>query len=238
MQAFAGLMSVTGEPGRPPVRVTPSIIDMGTGMWSVIGILAAIERRHRTGTGGVVDASLFETALSWMTVSIAIALASGREPGRSGSEAAMIVPYKAYRASDRYMVIAAGNDGLFRRLAAALGHPGWAADPRYRDNAARVTHRAELNAAIDAVVATLPALHWSALLDAAGVPCAPLQTVGEVLAHPQTRAVEMVCAVPDSPLSLVGLPLRFDGRRPPVRVAPPALGSGNADVFGGAAGAP
>lgn len=232
MQAFGGLMSVTGEPDRPPIRVTPSIIDMGTGMWSVIGILSAIERRHRTGVGGVVDTSLFETALSWMAVSIANALASGREPRLAGSETAMIAPYKAYRAADRYMVIAAGNDNLFRRLAAALGHAEWAEDPRYRDNAARVAHREELNAAIDAVVATLPAEHWVELLDVAGVPCAPLQTVSEVLAHPQTKAVEMVCAVPESPLTLVGLPLRFDGRRPPLRTAPPPLGSGNVDVFG------
>jgi crotonobetainyl-CoA:carnitine CoA-transferase CaiB-like acyl-CoA transferase len=236
MQAFGGLMSVTGEPDRPPIRVTPSIIDMGTGMWSVIGILSAIERRHRTGVGGVVDTSLFETALSWMAVSIANALASGREPRLAGSETAMIAPYKAYRAADRYMVIAAGNDNLFRRLAAALGHVEWAEDPRYRDNAARVAHREELNAAIDAVVATLPAEHWVELLDVAGVPCAPLQTVSEVLAHPQTKAVEMVCPVPESPLTLVGLPLRFDGQRPPLRTAPPPLGSGNADVFGGTPG--
>jgi crotonobetainyl-CoA:carnitine CoA-transferase CaiB-like acyl-CoA transferase len=238
MQAFGGLMSVTGEPDRPPVRVTPSIIDMGTGMWSVIGILAAIERRHKTGVGGVIDASLFETALSWMTVSIAIALASGREPRPTGSETAMIVPYKAYRAADRHMVIAAGNDSLFRRLAAALGHAEWTDDPCYRDNAARVTHRETLNASIDEIVATMPAAHWTEVLDAAGVPCAPLQTVNEVLVHPQTRAVEMVCPVPDSPLTLVGLPLRFDGRRPPMRTAPPALGSRNVDVFGGAAGEP
>ncbi len=209
---------------------------MGTGMWSVIGILTLLERRHRTKAGGVVDASLFETALSWMTVWIANALASGREPGPTGSETAMIVPYKAYRAADRYIVIAAGNDNLFRGLAGALGHPEWLGDPRYRDNAARVANREVLNAAIDEAVATLSSDHWVELLDAAGVPCAPLQTVSEVLGHPQTQAVEMICAVSGSPLSLVALPLRFDGQRPPLRTPPPALGSGNPDVFGRAAG--
>jgi len=232
MQAFAGLMSVTGEPDRPPVRVTPSIVDMGTGMWSVIGILAAIERRHRTGRGGTIDTSLFETALSWMTVSIANAMASGKEPVPTGSETAMIVPYKAYRASDRYIIIAAGNDGLFGRLAAALEHAEWATDPRYRDNAARVVNREALNPAIDAIVVAQPSRHWMAVLDAAGVPCAPLQTVSEVLAHPQTHAVEMVSAVPGSPLSLVGLPVRFDGQRSPLRLAPPVLGAGNAEFRG------
>jgi crotonobetainyl-CoA:carnitine CoA-transferase CaiB-like acyl-CoA transferase len=231
MQAFGGLMSVTGEPDRPPVRVGPSIIDMGAGLWSVIGILAALEQRHRTGEGCVVDTSLFETSLSWMTVPVALALASGKDPGRSGSEAAMIVPYKAFRAADRYLVIAAGNDALFRKLAEALGHPEWIADPRFVDNAARVRNREAINGLIDAVVATADAAVWTAKLDAAGVPSAPLQKVSEVLAHPQTQALRMVAPVPEGNMQLMSLPLRFDGRRPPIRSAPPALGADNAAVF-------
>jgi crotonobetainyl-CoA:carnitine CoA-transferase CaiB-like acyl-CoA transferase len=232
MQAFAGIMSVTGEPERPPVRVGPSIVDMGSGLWAVIGILAAIERRHRTGEGCVVDTSLFETALAWMTVPLALALASGREPGRTGTEAAMIAPYKAYRASDRYVVIAAGNDALFRRFCAAAGKPEWADDARFLTNAERVKNRAALNALIDDVVKTATADEWIARLDEAGVPSAPLQTVNEVLAHPQTRAVEMVRPLPDGTMSLVGVPLRFDGERPPLRTRPPALGEHNAEIFG------
>src|SRR5690606_844637 len=107
---FGGIMSVTGEAGREPVRVGPSIVDMGAALWSVVGILAAMQRRHLTGVGGTVDTSLFETSLAWMTVPVATYLASGEEPAATGSEAAMIVPYKAYRAADGYLVIAAGND--------------------------------------------------------------------------------------------------------------------------------
>ena len=231
MQAFGGIMSVTGEAGRAPVRVGPSIVDMGTALWSVIGILSALERRHRTHEGATVDTSLFECALSWMTVPVAIQMASGRDPGRTGSEAAMIVPYKAFKASDRYLVIAAGNDSLFRRFSEVAGRPEWARDARFATNADRVKHREALNAMIDEVVATATADEWVARLDAAGVPAAPLQTVSEALAHPQTRAVEMVQAVPGSPMSLVGLPLRFDGERPPIRRAPPALGADNAMIF-------
>jgi crotonobetainyl-CoA:carnitine CoA-transferase CaiB-like acyl-CoA transferase len=231
MQAFGGIMSVTGEPGRPPVRVGPSIIDMGSGLWSVIGILAAIENRHRTGEGCVVDTSLYETALAWMTVPVAVALASGREPGRSGTEAAMIVPYKAYEAADRWLVIAAGNDGLFRKLCEVLGRREWAADPRFAGNAARVQHREALNAMIAGIVATRPAAHWVERLDAAGVPAAPLQGVDEVLAHPQTKALGMVRPLPDGSMSLMSTPIRFDGERLPFRHAPPALGAHTDEVL-------
>jgi crotonobetainyl-CoA:carnitine CoA-transferase CaiB-like acyl-CoA transferase len=231
MQAFGGIMSVTGEEERPPVRVGPSIVDIGAGLWSVIGILAALERRHRTGEGCTVDTSLFETSLSWMTVPVALQMASGRDPGRSGSEAAMIVPYKAYRAADRFIIIAAGNDALFKRLCDVVGRPEWAADPRFASNGSRVKHREALNGMLEALVATRDASHWLEKLDAAGVPAAPLQKVSEVLAHPQTRALDMVRPVGDGAMSLMSLPLRFDGERLPFRTAPPALGADNAEVF-------
>lgn len=231
MQAFGGLMSVTGERERPPVRIGPSIIDMGSGLWSVIGILSALEMRRRTGVGCTVDTSLYETALSWMTVPVAMALSSGRDPGRTGSEAAMIVPYKAYRASDRYVVIAAGNDNLFRRFCEVVDCAPWADDPRFATNAARVENRDALNELIDEIVARQPAAHWVAQLDAVGVPAAPLQSVSEVLAHDQTKALGMLQPTPDGAMELMCLPLRFDGERPPIRCAPPALGADNAGVL-------
>ncbi|WP_213763693.1 CoA transferase [Caballeronia sp. dw_19] len=231
MQAFGGIMSVTGEAGRAPVRVGPSIVDMGAGLWTVIGVMAALERRHRTGEGCTVDTSLLETALSWMTVPVALALASGKDPQRTGSEAAMIVPYKAYLAADCYLIIAAGNDALFRRLCSVLDRPDWATDPRFATNAARVEHREVLNALIDAIVLTRSADEWVTRLDAAGVPATVLQSVSEVLAHPQTRALDMVRPLPDGSMSLMSLPLRFDGERLPFRSTPPALGADNGTFF-------
>ena len=130
MQAFAGIMSVTGEDGRPPIRVGPPIVDMGAGLWSTVGILAALQSRTRTGRGCVVDTSLYEAALSWMTVPSALALASGKDPHRTGSEAAVLVPYRAFQTEDKYIVIAVGNDNLFRRFAAAVGAPN---GPRIRN---------------------------------------------------------------------------------------------------------
>ena len=134
-------MSTTGEPGRPAVRVGASIVDMGTGMWAVIGILAALSQRRASGRGRIVDVSLFETAASWVSLIASQYLASGQLPARQGSGASGIVPYKAYATRDGELVVAAGSDGLFRTLATALGRPEWATDPRFRDNPRRVANQ-------------------------------------------------------------------------------------------------
>jgi crotonobetainyl-CoA:carnitine CoA-transferase CaiB-like acyl-CoA transferase len=232
MQACGGIMSVTGHEGAEPVRVGPSLVDQGAGMWAVIGILAALYRRQQTGEGCEVDTSLYETAIGWLLVHVANFLVSGNVPKRLGSENAGIAPYKAFEAADGWIVIAAGNDGLFRRLTEALARPDLAADARFAGNPDRVRNRIALNDAIAAIVRTAPRDHWQARLDAAGVPCAPVKTVDQVLADPQFAAVDMLQTSPDGAMSLVGLPLQFDGVRPPLRNAPPALGDANALIFG------
>src|SRR5207253_4733464 len=136
-QAYGGLMSLLGEDGRPPVRVTVSIIDMATAMWAVIGILAALQERGRTGRGGVIDTSLYETTLAWMTLPISAYLADGEAPRRHGSGIEQIVPYQAFETADGFMMVAAGNDNLFRRLCAALDRPRLAEDPRFCTNGDR-----------------------------------------------------------------------------------------------------
>jgi crotonobetainyl-CoA:carnitine CoA-transferase CaiB-like acyl-CoA transferase len=232
MQAFAGIMSVTGEREGEPVRAGVSVVAVSLKNWCAIGILAALERRHRTGAGGVVDASLFETALTWMAFYTADYQMSGEVPVRHGSGVRGITPYQAYPCADGRLIVAAPNDRLFARLAEVLGHPEWAADARFTTSPARTVNRELLNAAIGEAMAAEPRAHWQARLDAVGVPAAPIQTVDEVLAHPQTEAVDLLQATPDGALKLTGLPLSFDGERPPLRHPAPDLGADTDEVLG------
>ena len=232
MQAYSGLMSLLGEDGRPPVRVTASIIDMGAAMWAVIGVLSALRERDRTGKGGVVDASLLETGLGWMTIMLAAYLANRELPQRQGSGVDMIVPYQAFAASDGYMMVAAGNDNLFRRLCAALDRPGLAEDPRFRTNGDRVVHRGELVPILSEIFAARPRREWAKRLEAAGIPNGPIHTLDQVVADAQVQALGIVQKRPGSDLELVGLPLSFDGARPAFTKAAPALGEDNKTVLG------
>ena len=224
MQAFGGIMSTPGEAGRPPVRVGPSIVDMGTGTWAVIGMLTALNRRRDTGRGGVIDVSLFETAAAWMSLLAAYYHCSGELPTRLGSGAIGIVPYRAYATRDSDLVVAAGSDGLFRKLAQVLGNPQWSEDPRFATNPRRVENQAALYALIEAEMKKRNNAEWITALEAAGIPCAPVQNVAEMMAHEQTRALGLVQDVPDSAMKFVGLPISFDGTRPAIRSRPPALG--------------
>jgi len=224
MQAFSGIMSITGEEGREPVRVGPSIIDMAAGMWCCIGLLSALHRRNQTGEGCEIDTSLYETALAWMTVPSAIYLSSDKVPARTGSEAPMLVPYKVYRAADDYLVIAAGNDNLFGRLCDVLGVPEWKTDARFSSNPVRVKNRKILNDSIQGLIETDTRDSWIKKLDDGGVPNTPLQTVDQVLQHPQTAALGMLQSSPNGKMSLMGVPLSFDGERPEFLRDPPELG--------------
>ena len=232
MQAYSGLMSLLGEDGRPPVRVTASIIDMGAAMWSVIGILAALQERQRTGKGGIVDTSLLETGLAWMSIMLPIHLATGILPERHGSGVDMIVPYQAFAAADGYMMVAAGNDNLFRRLCAALDRPGLAEDARFRSNGDRVVHRAELIPILAEIFAAQPRAYWAELLDKSGIPNGPIHTLDQVVADAQVQALGILQRRPEGELSLVGLPLSFDSARPPFTKQAPSLGEDNERILG------
>ena len=231
MQAYSGLMSLLGEDGRPPVRVTASIIDMGSAMWSVIGILAALQERTRTGKGGIIDTSLYETGLAWMSIYLAAYLANGVVPERHGSGVDMIVPYQAFAAADGYMMVAAGNDNLFRRLCATIGRPSLAEDARFRTNGDRVVHRRELVPILADIFTGETVAHWAARLDAAGIPNGPINTLDQVADDAQTAALGLIQQMPGGSLSLVGLPLAFDGLRPPFVKPAPALGEDNGAVL-------
>jgi len=232
MQAYGGLMSLLGEDGRPPVRVGVSIIDIATGMWSVIGILAALQERQRTGRGGVVDTSLYETTLAWMALPISAYLANGEIPKRHGSGLEQIVPYQAFETADGFMMVAAGNDHLFRRLCVAIGRPGLAEEARFRTNADRVVNRRELIPILTDLFRTAPQAIWAERLDAAGIPYSPIQTLDQVVDNAQTAALGIIQRWAGSPaLSLVGLPLSFDSVRPAFDKTAPGLGEDNANAF-------
>ncbi len=236
MQAYGGLMTITGEPGRPPIRVGTSIIDMGTGMWCAIGILGALKRQADTGEGSTVDASLYETAVGWMNNAVASAAIDPQNPQREGSGARGMAPYQAYECSDGHLIIAAPNDRLFNRLADVLGHPEWPQDPRFDTNQNRYANLAELNALIEPVVLTRTRAEWQQALDEVGIPSAPVQQTLEMMADPQTVALGILQSkVGGGPL-MAGLPLSFNGMRPPNRESAPTIGQHNDTVKGTAPG--
>jgi crotonobetainyl-CoA:carnitine CoA-transferase CaiB-like acyl-CoA transferase len=233
MQAFAGIMSVTGEGGdRPPVRVGVSIVDMGSGMWATIGILAALFERTRTGRGGAVATSLYETALAWMTVPLAGYAANGEVRRPHGSGTAEIAPYQCFPTRGGWLMIAAGNDNLYRRLCATLGRPELGEDARFLSNGDRVVNRGVLVPMIEEITRTWDIEELMAALDKAGIPNAPLQNVAQVTDHPQTQAVGILQKGPEGALATVGLPLAFDGQRSSYERAAPELGEHNEAVLG------
>ncbi|MFO1190534.1 MAG: CoA transferase [Alphaproteobacteria bacterium] len=232
MQAFGGIMSVTGEQGRPPVRVGVPVVDFGTAHWCAIGILAAINRRHATGKGSIVDASLYETALSWSTILSAVYGATGIVPQRMGSGIPITTPYRAFETADGHLIIACANDRLFVKLCEVLGRPEWATDPRFSVNQARLDHRDLLEGMIQDIVAKAPRATWEERLTAAGIPNAPIQDLAELHTNPQTQALGILQQVPEYPdMQLMGLPLSFDDARPPIRRRPPGYGEHTDEVF-------
>ena len=232
MQAFGGPMSVTGENGAPPVRSGTSMIDMGAGMWIVIGVLSALLKRQVSGRGARVDTSLYETALAWMVYHLPGYSATGESPGRHGSGVAMIVPYQVFRASDGDIVVGAGNDNLYAKLCKLLGHPEWIEDPKFKSNGDRVVNRADICARIQAEIGKRTVAQWETALRGVDIPCAPVQDTGQVARHPQTEALGILRKGGDG-LSYFGLPLLFDGERPGRNQDAPAHGDATGMLDGG-----
>jgi crotonobetainyl-CoA:carnitine CoA-transferase CaiB-like acyl-CoA transferase len=234
MQAYGGLMSINGHPGQEAARVGTSIIDMGTGMWAALGIVAALRERDHTGRAVEVTTALFETALTWVSYQAAGYFGDGVVPRPQGSGIAMVVPYQAFPTADGQAMIAAGSDALFQRLADALGNPELGADPRFADNPGRVRHRQALVAAISARTRELATADLLERLRAAGVPVAPILSVDRVLEEPQTKASGMILTAPHPRVPdyrSVGLPIRWDRERPGLRSVPPLVGEHSVDVL-------
>jgi crotonobetainyl-CoA:carnitine CoA-transferase CaiB-like acyl-CoA transferase len=233
LQARSGLMSVTGEPGRPPVRVGVSILDMGTGLWLALGVMAALRRRDRTGAGSRVSTSLLEVGAAYMAYDLAAFELTGSVPGPRGSGHPAFAPYGVFRAADGYVAIGVGSDRLFARLAEAVGAPGWVGDPRFATNDDRVANRDVLASELEGWLATASAAEWVERLGEAGIPADEAADAPRLLEDPQLAAVRAwldVAVDEETTLRQPGLPIRFDGERPPSRRPPPRAGEHTEDV--------
>jgi crotonobetainyl-CoA:carnitine CoA-transferase CaiB-like acyl-CoA transferase len=226
MQAHAGIMSITGHEESGAARVGTSVIDMGTGMWLAIAVLAALRQRDVTGVGTRLSVALYDTALAWNAYHLLGHYDDGSVPRPMGTELPMIAPYGAFPSSDGRLMIAAANDALFHRLCRALGMDGLVMDERFASNAKRVAHRQAINALVAAATASSSTEALLSLLRDAGVPCAPIQDIGEVAVDPQTEASGMVV---DG--RAMCLPLRLAGNRPAAAGRVPSAGEHTEEVL-------
>ena len=226
IQGMGGLMSLTGlpdgEPGGGPVRTGVAVADLFTGMYTANAIMAALYRRAEIGEGATIDMALFDTQLAMLANQASNAMVSGKDPGRQGAGHPNIVPYQPFDAEDQTIIIAVGNDRQFARLAGILGHPEWADDERFSTNAGRVAERLTLVPVIARIVATRPAAEWLPLLEEAGIPAGPINSISQALSDPQ--AIHRGMKVDVGGVPMIGSPIRLDGERTDAPLPPPHLG--------------
>ena len=233
IQGMGGMMSVTGlpdsEPGGGPMRAGVAIVDLFTGMYTCVAILAALIRRQTIGEGTYIDMALFDTQLAVMANQASNALVSGKDPPRQGNTHPNIVPYQPFDAADQPIIVAVGNDRQFARLAAICGHAEWVADERFASNASRVAHREDIVALIADVIRSRTAAEWLEQLEAAGIPAGPINTMTQALTDVQAQHRQMVRTI--AGVSMVGSPVRLDGARADSDLPPPALGEHTGEVL-------
>jgi crotonobetainyl-CoA:carnitine CoA-transferase CaiB-like acyl-CoA transferase len=223
IQAEGGLMSITGRPDDEPQKVGVAVTDLMTGVYATTAILAALHERERTGRGRVIDAALLDVQVAMLANQASNWLIGGCVPTRMGNAHPNIVPYQVFPTRDGHMVLAVGNDGQFERFCAVAGHPDVARDERYATNPARVARRAELVALITAWTLERTTAWWVEQLDAAGVPCAPILDIAQVMQHPHVIARGMTLPPAEGRPPMVAHPVRFDGHRPVADLPPPPL---------------
>lgn len=232
-QGMSGLMATSGEPDGPPTKAAFSVGDIGAGMWTAIGILAALLERTRSGRGQVVASSLLGGLVSWQAHISQAWLSAHVKPGRLGSQHASIVPYQRFMAKDRPFNLAVATDPQWRRLCTVVGYPEWAQDPRFRSNRERVANRQLLIEQLDRIFVTAEASEWVLRCRAAEVPAADILEVSEVLAHPQLEAMGLIWELEgdSGPWRTVGSPLEMSQTPPHPRSTPPRLGQHTTQVL-------
>ncbi len=231
-QAFGAVMTLTGRPEDPPTFCAPAINDAASGMWSVIGVLAALQERHRTGKGCVINTSLFESAVSWVGGALNGYHLNGNVPERFGGASATLVPYQTFDTADHPICIAAGNDRLFDKCAKVMGHPQWSGDTRFKTGPDRKAHRAELVALMEPVLRSKSREHWLTEFTKVGVPNSPVNSIPDLAQSEQLKAMDVLRTLPGSNARVVGLPIQFNGERPHPYRDSPKLGEHNDEVFG------
>jgi CoA:oxalate CoA-transferase len=223
VQGMGGIMSVTGHPDTPPTRVGTSIGDITAGLFTAVGIGSALYERERTGLGRMIDVAMLDCQVAILENAVARYFASGESPGPIGSRHPSITPFAAFAAADGHLVIAAGNDRLFERLASVLKRPDLAADPRFASNELRTREADALAAEIERSLAGRTVSDWLERLDAAGIPCGPLNDVASALGDPQIRARNMVVSAEDprgGTVRMAGNPIKISGVADPTTRGP------------------
>lgn len=236
VQGMGGVMSITGDADGEPMKVGVAVADVVCGLYAAVAILAALRHRDATGQGQHIDLGLLDSQVAWLVNQGMNYLVSGKPPGRLGNAHPNIVPYQVFAASDGYVIIAVGNDGQFRRLAGALAMPALADDADYATNAARVRNRDRLVPILEALIRAKARAHWLRTLGEAGVPCGPVNDIGQVFADPQVIARQMRIAMPH-PLAgaghveLIGNPLKLSASPVGYLRPPPLLGQHTDEVL-------
>lgn len=240
VQGMGGLMGITGEAGRPPVRIGIAITDIGAGMWAVIAILAALRTRERTGEGQHIDVSMLDGSVAWMTYAAGHYFATGRAPPRMGSAHPSLVPYQGFEAADgKYILIGAGNDRLWVLLCRGMGLDDWIDDPRYTTMDKRVENREGLIQALESEFKKRARDEWLKQLRGLGFPCAPVYTIDEIFSDPQVLHRGMLVEVEHPEAGLIkqiGPAVKFSGTTCVIGAPPPLLGEHTEEVLRSIAG--
>ncbi len=235
VQGMGGLMGITGEPDRPPVRIGVALSDIGAGMYAAIAILGAIIARQNTGKGQSLDISLLDSTVSWMTYMAAHYFATGRNPSRMGSAHPSIVPYQCFKTGDgEFITVAIGNDKLFRDFCKAIGMERMADDPKFAANRDRVANRDELIPILEKLFQAKTRLEWLKILTDAKLPAGPVYTMKEIFSDPQVLHRQMLVKVQHpkaGEISQIGIPMKFSATKPEIRSPPPLLGEHTAEIL-------